>query len=218
MNGYSVSKDNPASFVWGASGGRGVYSLRPDAVGLAASAGLPAGNYMLSGLLNNGNRMAIMNENGIGILWSTNVNSGDAFSVFVWYYPAGAELFNGVIAPAVRYGWCNAGNESQITNPMNEAGTNLFVEGLKLTMANPGFNGVLIYQYSPVLSNNTATVSFRAASYESATNFSLWSSTNVEGPYTNDLTAVITKPDPAWNLFQASTAGSSRMFYRVRRN
>jgi hypothetical protein len=219
MNGYSVSKDNPSSIIYGASGSRGVYALRRDAVGLPAAAGLPAGNYMLSGLLNNGNRMGIMNENGIGVLWSTNVNSSDAFSTFVWYYPAGAELFNGVIAPATRYGWCNAGNESQITNPMNETGTNLFIEGLKLTMANPAFTGVLIYQYTPVVTNNTVIVSFRGASYETPANFSLWTSTNIEGPYTNNVSAVITKPDPGWNLFEATApANSSKVFYRVRRN
>ncbi len=219
MNGYSVGKDNPSSVVYGASGARGVYSLRRDAVGLPAAAGYPADTYHLAGLLTVGNRNAALNENGIGILWSTNVDSGDSQSAFVWYYPAGAELFNGVIAPAVRYGWCNGANEAQVTTPMNEIGTNFMVEGLKLTMSNPVFTGVLIYQYGPIISGANVTVPFRAASYEESTNFSLWSSGSLNGTYTNDLTAAITKPDPSWNLFEAKTTVSGpAKFYRVRRN
>jgi hypothetical protein len=219
MTGYAVGKDNPSSFVYGASGARGVYSLRRDAVGLAAAAGYPAGIYHLSSVLTVGNRTATLNENGIGILWSTNVTSGDSQSVFVWYYPAGAELFNGVIAPAVRYGWCNGANEAQVTTPMNEFGTNFMVEGLKLTMANPVFTGVLIYQYTPIISGTTVTVPFRGASYEEPANFSLWSSSTVDGTYTVDVTAVITKPDPNWNMFEATTTSTGPVkFYRVRRN
>lgn len=219
MNGYSVSKDNPVSIVYGASGARGVFSLRPDAVGLPPAAGYPAGVYQLTGLLAAGNRTATLNENGVGILWSTNVSSGDAFSVFVWYYPAGAELFNGVIAPAVRYGWYNAVNEGQVSNPMNATGTNFMIEGLKFTMSNPVFTGVLIYTYTPTISGTNVTVTFRGASYEEPANYSLWSSSTVEGTYTNDASAVITKPDPKWNLFEAKTAmrGQAK-FYRVRRN
>jgi hypothetical protein len=219
MTGYSVGKDNPSSLIYGASGARGVFSLRSDAVGLAASAGYPAGIYQLTGLLAAGNRTSTLNENGVGILWSTNVSSGDSQSVFVWYYPAGAELFNGVIAPATRYGWYNAVNEGQVNNPMNAIGTNFMVEGLKLTMSNPAFTGVLIYQYTPVITGTTVVVPFRAGSYEEATQFSLWRATAVGGPYTNDTSAVITKPDPAWNIFEATTTTSgAATFYRVRRN
>jgi len=77
---------------------------------------------------------------------------------------------------------------------------------------------VTIYQYTPSLSGSTVTIPFRGASYEETTNYVLYSAGSVDGPFTNDTTAVITKPDPNWNIYQASTTISGpTMIYRVRR-
>ncbi len=232
LNGLAVAKDNAASVVYGASGGRGIFRLRRDAAGLAPStgilpptAGYSEGIYLLAPTLAAGNRTASLNENGVGILWSTNSGGplpnpspSDSLSCFVWYYPAGAELFNGVIAPAARYGWYNAVNEGQVSNPMNAIGTNFFLAGLKFTLSNPVFTGVQIYMYDSVVSGPNITIPFRAASYEVPADFSLWSSGSVNGPYTNDVSAVITKPDPKWNMFEATTTTGGTKYYRVRRN
>ena len=221
MAGYSMSKDNPSySIIYGASGGRNIYRLRQDAVGLPGTAGLPAGIYQLAPALAAGNRKRRINENARVLLWSTNLDSGDSQSAFVWYYPAGAELFNGVIAPATRYSWCNGVNEGQVANPMNATGTNLMVDGLRVTMSNPAFGGVDMPIFNSQLSGpTTVDLTFRAASYEQAANFTLQSSATVNAGYTNDTTAVLTKPDPQWDFFHATTTKEGPVkFYRIHRN
>ena len=217
MNGMSVAKDNALGLDFGASGSRGTFILPPYAVGLPGTAGLQAGTYALTATVTAANLLATVNENG-NILLTGNFGPSDTLAAFVWYYPAGAEMWNGIIAPATRYGWWNAVNDGMVTVPMNATGTNLMIDGLNLTMSNPGFSGVTIYQFAPSLSGSTVTIPFRGASYEETTNYVLYSAGSAAGPFTNDTTAVITKPDPNWNIYEASTTiKGPTMIYRVRR-
>jgi hypothetical protein len=78
---------------------------------------------------------------------------------------------------------------------------------------------VTIYENPPVILGNNVTIAFRAASYETAADYSLWSSATLDGVYSKDLGAVITKLDDRDSQFTASTTTSGpTRFYRVRRN
>ena len=115
--------------------------------------------------------------------------------------------------------WYNGTIESMSTNALTANGTNLLNAGFDLVLSNPIFTGVTIFERLPVISGNNVTIAFRAASYETAADYSLWSSATVNGAYTKDLSAVITKVDDRDSQYTAATTTSGPIqFYKVRRN
>jgi hypothetical protein len=154
------------------------------------------------------------NSNAIIVAKYTNVPSINAAD---YYYKAGAEMFDGVIAPAVRYQFFDANAATMATN-ISVFGSNILWAALDVSVANPAFTAGAPVIISLKVSGGNITIPFTGLATDSASVYKLYGSPSPLGPYGLISGAVIT--GPTGNQFQAVTTAppNTQYYYRIKRN
>jgi hypothetical protein len=150
------------------------------------------------------------NENAIIItkyipdpgLWANNL-----------YYKSGAEMLDGVIAPGLRYQYFTIDNH--FATNVTAVSSNLLWAAMDVAVSNPLWTGYPVTLGAPSSGGGMITIPFTAGGMDITNDFSLWSSPNVNGPYTLDTSAVIT--GPTGHDFVAVTPAGPARFFRIRR-
>ena len=153
----------------------------------------------------------VPNENAVAVTTYTNAPG-------IWindlYYKAGAEMCNGVFAPATRYHYLS-GNFSSTFSPF---ASNILWAAFDVAVANPVFTGYPIKLSAPRIAGGNITIPFNAGSMDYPGSFSVWSASSVNGPYTQETGAVITQAQTGGRAYEAVTTLSGKGFYRIKRN
>jgi hypothetical protein len=151
------------------------------------------------------------NANAVIIAKPTNAPAVFAYD---YYYKAGAEMCQSVIAPALRYQAFD-GNASILGTNLTDFGSNILSAALDIAVANPAFTGNAPIASGLTIAGGHITIPFKGLGTDLPGRYTLQGSASVTGPYTTDNAAVIT--GPVGTQFQAVTTAptNSQFFYRV---